>query len=77
MAFLLSTTALPFFLFQWGAVLSGWRREVKRVSDVWVTVRNRAGHIGNLGEIPDEGGRGQECVTPGLPCHDCILPATP
>ena len=33
----------------------------------------RAGLFGNLGEIPDEGGRGPECVTPGLPSHDCIL----
>ena len=27
----------------------------------------RAGLFGNLGEIPDEGGRGQGCVTPGYP----------
>ena len=27
----------------------------------------RAGLFGNLGEIPDEGGRGPECVTPGYP----------
>ena len=26
----------------------------------------RAGLFDNPGEIPDEGGRGQECVTPGL-----------
>ena len=29
------------------------------------------------GEIPDEGGRGLGCVTPGLPSHDCILLAKP
>ena len=41
-----------------------------------VTVLRQAGHIGNLGEIPDEGGRGQECVRTGLPSHDCILHVT-
>ena len=33
----------------------------------------RAGLFDNPGEIPDEGGRGPECVPPGLPSHDCIL----
>ena len=33
----------------------------------------RAGLFDNPGEIPDEGGRGPECVTPGLPSHDCIF----
>ena len=35
------------------------------------------GLIGKLGEIPDEGGRGLECVTPVLPSQDCILLVKP
>ena len=37
----------------------------------------RAGLFDNPGEIPDEGGRGPECVTPGLPSYDCTLPFKP
>jgi len=33
----------------------------QRGSDGPVADRNRAGLFGNLGEIPDEGGRGPEC----------------
>ena len=33
----------------------------------------RTGLFDNPGEIPDEGGRGPECVTPGLPSHDCSV----
>ena len=42
-----------------------------------MSLRKRAGLLDNLGEIPDEGGRGPECVTPGLPSHDCILLVKP
>ena len=36
-----------------------------------------AGLFGNLGKIPDKGGRGLECVTPELPSHDRILLVKP
>ena len=48
-----------------------------RGSDGPVYAWTRAGPIGNLVKIPDEGGRGQEFVTPGLPSHDCILLVKP
>ena len=50
--------------------------DVVRGSDGPVDAWTRAGLIGNIGEIPDEGGRGPEYVTPGLPSHDCILLVT-
>jgi hypothetical protein len=37
-----------------------------RGSDGPVTARRRAGLFGNLGEIPDEGGRGPGMCHPGL-----------
>ena len=66
-SFLFVTTALPFSFFsgvRYGVVHAG------RGSDVPVDARTRAGYISLLGEIPDKGGRGQECVTPGLPSPD-------